>query len=209
MKQKYDLNQVHIFGRITSGFIFNEEMFLEGGYMMYVAVKRLSGKEDIIPVMVSGNLLDFQMNYIDAMADITGQLRIYERYGDGDCQQLLSVFAEKIGIVPECEKMTEDRSENWLYLEGYLCKKPVFRRTPMGSAITNILLAVNRGSKADYIPCIAWDGAARWVSGFDVGKKLKLVGRLQSREYAKMLNDGECECETRMAYEVSIMKLES
>jgi len=207
MKQKYDLNKAHIFGRIASGFIFNQKMFLEGGYMMYVAVKRLSGKEDIIPVMVSGNLLDLQMNYIDAMADITGQLRMYERNDDGNCQQLLSVFAEKIDVVAECEKIIEGRGENWLHLEGYLCKKPVFRRTPMGSAITNILLAVNRGSKADYVPCIAWDRAAHWVSGCDVGEKLKLVGRLQSREYAKMLNDGECE--TRMAYEVSIMKLES
>ena len=105
------------------------------------------------------------------------------------------------------EEFTDYTKTNQIFLDGYICKEPVYRKTPLGREIADLLVAVNRPyGKSDYIPCIAWGRNARYASGFAVGTRILIWGRVQSREYTKRLN--ETECEKRVAYEVSVSKLE-
>ena len=178
-------NQVQIMGEIVSQFTFSHQVFGEGFYLVDVCVKRLSESEDIIPVMISERLVDVTQDYEGEYILVTGQFRSYNRHEEKKNRLVLSVFAREITFVEE-----EDDSvkSNQIYLDGYICKPPVYRKTPLGREIADLLIAVNRPyGKSDYIPCICW-------------------GRIQSREYMKRLN--ETESEKRVAYEVSVSKLE-
>ena len=197
-------NQVSIMGKIDTGFTFSHLVFGEGFYTMELIVKRLSDSEDRIPVMVSERLIDVTQDYIGEYIEIHGQFRSYNRHEGIKNRLVLSVFVREIHFM---EKFTDYTKTNQIFLDGYICKAPVYRKTPLGREIADLLLAVNRPyGKSDYIPCIAWGRNARFASGFEVGTRVRVWGRVQSREYTKKLS--ETECEKRVAYEVSISKLE-
>ena len=133
-----------------------------------------------------------------------GQFRSYNRHEGAKNRLVLSVFVREIHFL---EEFTDYTKTNQIFLEGYICKEPIYRKTPLGREIADMLLAVNRPyGKSDYIPCIAWGRNARYASGFGVGSHVCVWGRVQSREYTKKLS--ETECEKRVAYEVSVSKLE-
>jgi hypothetical protein len=197
-------NQVAIMGEIVSDFTFSHEIFGEGFYMVDISVDRLSESRDIIPVMISERLLDVNEDYKGVKICIMGQFRSYNRHEERKNKLVLSVFAREIEFVDE---IGENAKTNQIFLDGYICKPPIYRKTPLGREIADLLLAVNRPyGKSDYIPCICWGRNARFASGFEVGSRCAVWGRIQSREYMKKLSEEEME--RRIAYEVSVSKLE-
>ncbi|WP_461809750.1 single-stranded DNA-binding protein [Faecalimonas sp.] len=197
-------NQVTIMGEVVSEFIFSHEVFGEGFYMVEVLVKRLSNSDDRIPLMVSERLIDVTQDYRGEYIMVTGQFRSYNRHEEDRNRLVLSVFAREISFV---EEELDGAKTNNILLDGYICKTPVYRKTPLGREIADLLLAVNRPyGKSDYIPCICWGRNARYASSFEVGEHVQVLGRIQSREYVKKLS--EVETEKRVAYEVSVSKLE-
>lgn len=197
-------NQVAIMGEIVSDFTFSHEIFGEGFYMVDISVNRLSDSTDIIPVMVSERLLDVNDDYKGMKICIAGQFRSYNRHEERKNRLVLSVFAREIEFV---EEISESAKTNQIFLDGYICKAPIYRKTPLGREIADLLLAVNRPyGKSDYIPCICWGRNARFASGFEIGGHVQVYGRIQSREYVKKLS--ETEVEHRVAYEVSVSKIE-
>ena len=197
-------NQVVIMGEIVSDFVFSHEIFGEGFYMVDVNVPRLSDSSDIIPLMVSERLIDVNEDYKGLNIMVQGQFRSYNRHEERKNRLVLSVFAREIEFVDETP---ESSKTNQIYLGGYICKEPIYRKTPLGREIADLLLAVNRPyGKSDYIPCICWGRNARFASNFSVGTRCEIWGRIQSREYMKRLSEDDAE--KRTAYEVSVSKLE-
>ncbi len=197
-------NQVTIMGEVASGFTFSHEVFGEGFYMVDVLVKRLSNSEDRIPLMISERLIDVTKDYTGEFIMASGQFRSYNRHEEYKNRLVLSVFVREVEFV---EEELDGAKTNNILLDGYICKAPVYRKTPLGREIADLLLAVNRPyGKSDYIPCICWGRNARYASGFAVGEHVQILGRIQSREYVKKLS--ETESEKRVAYEVSVSKLE-
>ena len=198
-------NQVIIMGEIVDDFTYSHEIFGEAFYMVNIRVERLSDSEDLIPVMVSERLLDVTKDYKGLKIEVVGQFRSYNRHEEKKNKLVLSVFAIEIDFVDE---MPENSKTNQIFLDGFICKPPIYRRTPLGREIADILLAVNRPyGKSDYIPCICWGRNARFAGTFQVGSRCLVWGRIQSREYMKKLGEGEME--KRIAYEVSVSKLET
>ena len=197
-------NQVSVMGRIASQFTFSHQVFGEGFYTVDLLVKRLSDSEDIIPLMVSERLMDVTQDYEGEYIQVQGQFRSYNRHEEKKNRLVLSVFVREVSFV---EEEDESIKTNQIFLDGYICKPPVYRKTPLGREIADLLIAVNRPyGKSDYIPCICWGRNARYASAFQVGGHVLLWGRIQSREYMKRV--GETETEKREAYEVSVSKLE-
>lgn len=197
-------NQVVIMGEIVGEFTFSHEIYGEGFYMVDVFVTRLSESADVIPLMVSERLLDVTKDYRGYKIMVTGQFRSYNRHEERKNKLVLSVFAREIEFI---EEIGESSKTNQIFLDGYICKEPIYRKTPLGREIADLLLAVNRPyGKSDYIPCICWGRNARFASGFEVGTRCAVWGRIQSREYVKKISDTEAE--RRVAYEVSVSKLE-
>ena len=197
-------NQVTIMGKVATEFSFSHEVFGEGFYMVEVEVKRLSNSEDRIPLMISERLIDVTQNYTGEYIMVHGQFRSYNRHEEQKNRLVLSVFVREISFM---EEEPDGTKTNSIWLDGYICKEPIYRKTPLGREIADLLLAVNRPyGKSDYIPCICWGRNARYASGFEVGEHVQLLGRIQSREYVKRISDTETE--KRIAYEVSVSKLE-
>ena len=197
-------NQVTIMGEVASPFTFSHEVFGEGFYMMDVNVKRLSNSEDRIPLMISERLIDVSQDYTGEFIMVSGQFRSYNRHDEQKNRLELSVFVREVSFI---EEELDGAKTNNIFLDGYICKLPVYRKTPLGREIADLLLAVNRPyGKSDYIPCICWGRNARFASTFEVGEHVQIMGRIQSREYIKKLT--ETETEKRIAYEVSVSKLE-
>lgn len=197
-------NQVTIMGEVASEFRFSHEVFGEGFYMVDVLVKRLSNSDDRIPLMISERLIDVHQDYIGEYIVANGQFRSYNRHDEQKNRLVLSVFVREVAFV---EEEMDGAKTNSIFLDGYICKEPIYRKTPLGREIADLLLAVNRPyGKSDYIPCICWGRNARYASGFRVGEHVQILGRIQSREYVKKLT--ETETEKRTAYEVSVSKLE-
>ena len=200
----FENNQVMIAGEIISDFTFSHEVYGEGFYMVDVAVNRLSNFADYIPVMVSERLLDVSKDWKGQYISVVGQFRSYNRHEEKKNRLVLSVFARDLSLVQEVD---EDVKSNQIFLDGYICKEPIYRKTPLGREIADLLIAVNRSyGKSDYIPCICWGRNARFASTFAVGTHVQIQGRIQSREYVKKIN--ELETEKRIAYEVSVSKIE-
>ena len=190
-------------GQVASGFTFRHQVFGEGFYLVDILVKRLSDSEDRIPLMVSERLVDVSQDYEGEYIMVQGQFRSYNRHEEKKNRLVLSVFVRELSFVEEAD---DSIKTNQIFLDGYICKPPVYRKTPLGREIADLLLAVNRPyGKSDYIPCICWGRNARYASAFEVGGHVLLWGRIQSREYIKKL--GENETEKRTAYEVSVSKL--
>ncbi len=197
-------NQVSIMGKIASDFTFSHQVFGEGFYTLELVVKRLSDSEDRIPLMVSERLIDVSQNYEGEYIQVQGQFRSYNRHEEKKNRLVLSVFVRELSFVDEVD---DSMVTNQIFLDGYICKPPVYRKTPLGREIADLLLAVNRPyGKSDYIPCICWGRNARYASAFDVGGHVLIWGRIQSRDYMKKIS--ESESEKRTAYEISVSKLE-
>jgi single-stranded DNA-binding protein len=200
----FDNNQVSIAGEVISDFTFSHDVFGEGFYVLEVVVSRLSNSYDMIPVMVSERLIDVKQDYKGKFVEVLGQFRSYNRHEESKNKLVLSVFAREVKMVDE---LSENAKPNHIFLDGFVCKPPIYRKTPLGREIADVLLAVNRPyGKSDYIPCICWGRNARFAETFAVGGHVQIWGRIQSREYQKKMN--EVDFEKRIAYEVSVSKLE-
>ena len=199
---KYELlsnNKVFLCGTIESEAEFSHESFGEAFYEIKLSVKRLSNQSDIVPITISDKLLTKDMVKGSKLA-IKGQFRSYNKIEDNKSKLMLTVF------VRELIEYNETMNPNIIEISGYICKEPTYRTTPFKREICDVLIAVNRAyNKSDYLPCIAWGRNARFVKNLEIGKKVNLVGRIQSREYQKKLEDGSIV--SKMAYEVSINKI--
>ncbi|HEY8363088.1 MAG TPA: single-stranded DNA-binding protein [Tissierellaceae bacterium] len=202
-----ETNMVKLVGKIASEKTFSHEIYGEGFYNVFLEIPRLSEAVDLLPVTISERLIVNMDLSIGTYVIIEGQLRSYNRLIDNSNKLILTIFAKDIYIPDEKELKEAIRKPNEIFLDGYICKKPVYRTTPFGREITDLLIAVNRAyNKSDYIPCIAWGRNARFCQNMLVGDHIKVWGRVQSREYQKKLPSGKIE--TRIAYEVSISRLE-
>lgn len=208
MSREHENNKVKLSGEILRNFEFSHEVYGEGFYTATLASERLSGEKDIIPIMVSERLVDVKAEWEGRFMRVNGQFRSYNKHENGRRHLELSVFVREFEEIEfEHEEPGSGNDENRIFLDGYICKEPKYRETPLGREITDILLAVNRPyGKSDYIPCIAWGRNARFASGLEIGTRLRIEGRIQSREYEKKIS--ETESEARVAYEVSVSKLE-
>lgn len=197
-------NMVTISGKIISNVEFSHEVYGEGFYYFMLDVPRLSDSCDKIPVTISERLIARQKLEIGKIIEVEGQFRSYNSFNNEGNRLVLTVFAREINFLEDEKKI---KNPNQIYLNGYICKKPVFRTTPFGREITDMLLAVNRPyNKSDYIPCIAWGRNARYSEGLEIGDNIKVWGRIQSRDYQKKLDTGEIMMKT--AYEISVSKME-
>lgn len=203
-----DTNKVKIIGKVLGEKEFSHEMYGEKFYTIELQVSRLSDQSDILPATVSERLLVACELKPDDYVVLEGQLRSYNRYIDGRNRLILTIFTRDL-YMPENEEELNEllRTPNEIYLDGYVCKNPIYRTTPFGREITDLLLAVNRPyNKSDYIPSIAWGRNARFCESLAVGDHIRLWGRIQSRDYQKKCEDGEIL--NRVAFEVSVSKLE-
>ena len=200
----FENNQVSMMGEIVSEFQFSHEVFGEGFYMVELAVNRLSNYSDYIPLMISERLIDTEQDYTGQLIRVSGQFRSYNRHEEKKNRLVLSVFVRELEFLDEID---ENEKTNQIFLDGYICKEPIYRKTPLGREIADVLLAVNRSyGKSDYISCICWGRNARFASGFTVGSHIQIVGRVQSREYVKRIDEENVE--HRVAYEVSVSKVD-
>ena len=204
-------NYLTLVGKVTGEKRFSHEIYGERFYIFDLSIPRLSGNADIIPITVSERLITDEMLQEGKKLLVKGQFRSYNSYENEKNRLILTVFAKDVTEVEEVEEENEiakkDVITNEVVLMGYICKKPIYRQTPFGREIADLLLAVNRAyNKSDYIPSIAWGRNARFCQNLEVGTRVKIVGRVQSRNYEKKLEDGTVE--TRVAYEVSIGSLE-
>lgn len=203
--RRMENNRVDITGRICSGFRYSHMFFGEKFYLADISISRESGYTDIIPLMFSDRLLDVRQDCTGAMVNVTGQFRSFNMHEGMKNRLVLSVFVQEAEFLDE--ESGSSRENNRISLEGFICKKPVYRKTPLGREIADILLAVNRHcGKSDYIPCIAWGRNALLAERLETGMAVKLLGRIQSREYVKRLSDENSE--SRVAYEVSVSMME-
>lgn len=194
--------KIKLSGILESELTFSHAVYKEKFYEGRIIIERLSGTEDRIPILIPERLIDIKTLWPGDFLCVNGEIRSYNQQNEsGNSKLLLHVFAEEI------ERPGEEKHENNCFMEGFLCKEPIYRKTPYGREICDILLAVNRPyGKSDYIPCICWGRNARFASGLEVGTRLKVQGRVQSREYFKEISEGYSE--RRTAYEVSISQME-
>ena len=207
-------NYLTLVGKVTGEKKFSHEIYGERFYIFNLEIPRLSGVSDLIPITISERLISEDTLTEGQKLLVKGQFRSYNSYESEKNRLILTVFAKDVKVISE-EEQSEEENEitkkdvitNEVVLVGYICKKPIYRQTPFGREIADILLAVNRAyNKSDYIPCIAWGRNARFCQNLEVGSQIKLVGRVQSRTYEKKHEDGSVE--TRVAYEVSVGSLE-
>lgn len=192
-------NKVTIAGEVMSPYVYSHEIMGEKFYTTVVKSERISGTTDLIPITISERLISASMDDTATFVEITGEFRSYNDKENG--KLILSVFANDISFLEDVKNI------NFIEITGYICKSPIYRKTPLGREITDITLAAHRGyHKSDYIPCIVWGRNARFAENLSVGTKLKLRGRIQSREYYKKISDNEFE--TRTAFEMSVSRLE-
>lgn len=194
-------NKVFLQGTVASEPVYSHEVLNEGFYTLNIAIPRLSGQNDIIPVTISERLLTNANIKIENQIAIRGQFRSYNKIEDGKSKLVLTVFVREL-----CE-VDNNSNPNLIEIYGYICKSPIYRTTPFNREITDVLIAVNRAyNKSDYIPCITWGRNARFVGELPVGTKLEMVGRIQSREYLKK-QEGDLPPISKIAYEISVSKV--
>ena len=196
-------NLLKIGGIISSEPILNHEAYDEKFYKFYIDSKRLSSSFDRLPIIISERIIDIDLLKVGKSVFIEGQFRSYNEVNEIKSKLILSTFVKKIEIV---DKLNKHQSQNELIIEGYLCKKPIYRETPLGREISDILVAVNRGyKKSDYIPCILWGRNAKFCDSLNVGDKVRILGRIQARDYEKKIENGNILKNT--AYEVSAFRI--
>lgn len=196
-------NMVKLSGEVVGNPVFNHEIFGEGFYTLELRVKRLSDAFDVVPLIISDRLIDVKKDYEGMFVTVVGQFRSYNQKSETRNRLVLTTFVRDIEF---CEE-EEFEHENTIELEGYVCKAPIYRKTPLGREIADVLIAVNRPyGKSDYIPCICWGRNASFAGKFQIGDSIKVIGRIQSRAYQKKIS--ETEVEEKIAYEISVSKLE-
>ena len=196
-------------GKVANEKTFSHEIYCEKFYQFSLSVPRLSGNADNIPITISERLFRDEDIAIGKNVKVNGQFRSYNGYENNKNRLVLTVFVKDIEFLPDGDEVLTDKDvvSNEVDLTGFICKPPIYRQTPFGREITDILIAVNRAyNKSDYIPCIAWGRNARFCSKMPVGTEVKVTGRVQSRNYEKKYEDGTVE--QRVAYEVSVSNLE-
>lgn len=197
----YETNKAIVAGSVSSPLKFNHKTYGEAFYTFVLGIERRSGYVDEINVMISERLIYESSLYEGDFVEIAGQVRTYNESIDGRNKLNVVIFAREIET-----GLSEEYFENYIYLEGFLCKPPIKRTSPLGRDICDLMIAVNRMyNKSDYIPCIAWGRNANYADNLKVGTKVYLEGRIQSREYKKKFEDGTSEI--RKAFEISILKL--
>lgn len=197
-------NVLTIAGEIVSGFRYSHEIFGEKFYIVDVEVKRKSVNTDILPVMISDRMMDVSKDMTGKLIEVYGQFRSYNQQDEEKNRLILTVFALEAHVIDE---LPDARTRNEIFLDGFVCRKPTYRETPLGREIADMMLAVNRAcGKSDYIPCIIWGRNARHAATFEVGTHVVIGGRVQSREYMKKIDEDVSEL--RVAYEVSVNRLE-
>lgn len=189
-------NQVNLIGNIVTDLSFNHSLYGESFYYTSISVIRDSGRADVVPVMVSDRIMDINKSYKGKSVYVVGELRTYNQHDEDKNRLRLYVFANELCFIDN------SKSVNDVFLEGYICKQPTYRHTPMGREIADVMLAVNRAyGKSDYIPCVMWGRTAYYARSLSVGRCIRVAGRIQSRDYTK-------EGETKTAYELSVSLLE-
>ncbi|MBE5040307.1 single-stranded DNA-binding protein [Ructibacterium gallinarum] len=200
----FENNKVTVIGRVCSNPAFSHMIYGERFYMFQLEIPRLSENYDTINITVSERFFPVLEPKLGDILRIEGQFRSYNSFSQTGSRLILTVFAREITYAEHPE---EHPDPNQIFLNGYICKPPIYRTTPFQREIADILLAVNRFyHKSDYIPCIAWGRNAKFARRLEVGTHLKVWGRIQSREYQKRLDDDQLV--TRTAYEISISKME-
>lgn len=198
-------NSVQVIGKIITKFTFDHEVLGEKFYSANILIERLSGRHDIIPIIVSDRLINVSEDFTGEMLNITGQLRTHNKRYDGKNKLIINIFVLDWSLAVEEVNNTET---NKIYIEGYIVNEPVYRVSPLGREITDLMVAVNRPyGKSDYIPCVAWSRNARYASRLEVGNKVEIWGRLQSREYLKRHEDGTEEVKTALELSASRIDL--
>ena len=200
---KEDTNLVNLRGKLDNDLEFSHEIFGEKFYNTKIKINRLSDSYDVLPITVSDRLLqdiDFENN---KFVSVVGQLRSYNKNINNKNRLVLTVFAREI---KQLESVEDSKDPNSIFLDGYICKSPVYRKTPLGREITDLLVAINRPyNKSDYIPSIVWGRNAKFAKSLKIGDRIQMWGRVQSREYEKKIDDGQVL--KKVAYEVSISKI--
>ena len=202
-------NSLVLMGKVANEKTFSHEIYGEKFYQFSLSVPRLSGNADNIPITISERLFRDEDIAIGKNVKVNGQFRSYNGYENNKNRLVLTVFVKDIEFLPDGDEVLSDKDvvSNEVDLTGFICKPPIYRQTPFGREITDILIAVNRAyNKSDYIPCIAWGRNAIFCSKMPVGTEVKVTGRVQSRNYEKKYEDGTVE--QRVAYEVSVSNLE-
>ncbi|MDU7904230.1 MAG: single-stranded DNA-binding protein [Peptostreptococcaceae bacterium] len=198
---KEDTNIVNLRGELEEELTFSHEIFGEKFYSARIKIHRLSDTYDVLPITISERLLEEVNLNENNLVDLAGQLRSYNKNIDNKNKLVLTVFAREIKVVDG-----EAKDPNNIFLDGYICKDPIYRKTPLGREIADLLVAINRPyNKSDYIPSIVWGRNAKFAKNLEVGDRVQMWGRVQSRDYEKKLEDGTIE--KRVAYEVSISKI--
>ncbi|WP_053832089.1 single-stranded DNA-binding protein [Paraclostridium bifermentans] len=198
---KEDTNIVNLRGELEEELTFSHEIFGEKFYSARIKIHRLSDTYDVLPITISERLLEEVNLKENNLVDLVGQLRSYNKNIDNKNKLVLTVFAREIKVVDG-----EAKDPNNIFLDGYICKDPIYRKTPLGREIADLLVAINRPyNKSDYIPSIVWGRNAKFAKNLKVGDRIQMWGRVQSRDYEKKLENGEIE--KRVAYEVSISKI--
>jgi len=179
-------NEVNICGELAYDFVYSHTISGKNYYTADLIVSRFSKRLDIIPLVISERLVNIHEHYRECKAKIIGQFQSHNIQTRNKSHLKLSVFVEDIHFGNE---LSDFADSNEIVLDGFICKQPKFRITSLGREIVDVMLAVNRsyGNKSDYIPCIAWEREARYISQFDVGTQISVKGRIQSREYTKKI----------------------
>lgn len=209
MENAINNNNITLAGVVEREPEYSHEVLGEGFYVFMLKCSRTSGNKDTLPVMISDRLVDIREIKVGQVVTVSGQIRSFNRHiNDVKSKLILSVFARELEILAQdATELPFEENINTVILDGFVCKPPIYRCTPKGREIADILVAVNRPyGKSDYIPCIAWGRNARFAGGLEVGAHLQVSGRVQSREYTKKI--GEEEVERRVAYEVSVSKID-
>lgn len=197
---EYIINQIRLCGTMETAPVFSHENHGRQFYSFFIGVERLSGTVDRLRVLADQALLSVTDCAWGERILVTGQVRSYNQVDDSGRHLVISVFAETI-------ELTDEEPDDVVTLTGTLCRDPVYRRTPLGREICDGMLAVNRSyRRSDYLPCIFWGRTARQIAALSAGARITLTGRLQSREYNKVLPDGETV--TRTAFEISAVTAE-
>lgn len=194
-------NNITISGKIVSDLELSHEVYNEKFYKFYIKSERLSNQEDILPVIISERMINLDELEENKNIRIDGQFRSYNEQRENGNKLVLSIFVKGIDFIPDDDSLTQNDA-NFI---GYVCKNPIYRKTPLGREIADVLIAVNRTyKKSDYIPCILWGRNAKYCENLEVGTKVKVNGRIQSRNYEKKLDENNIIKKT--AYEVSVSK---
>ena len=192
-------NSIIVSGEIVSSILFSHEVYGEGFYSFELRSTRLSGSVDVLVVTISERILNGKNINIGEIISVQGQIRSYNTIVNKKNRLTLTIFAREIDVA-------NDEDCNLVCIDGFVCKEPIYRKTPFGREITDVLLAVNRSyNKSDYIPCIFWGRNAKYVGGLSTGDNIIVWGRMQSRAYQKKVEDV---VEERTAYEVSASRME-